>query len=197
MVETTTPYTPYLAEILIDESTLHERIYKLGREISEVYRDSKNLLLLCILKGGVMFLTDLIREIQVPHSIDFMAVSSYGSGARESSGRVRILMDIGQDIEGKDVILVEDIIDSGHTIAYILGQLQARNPASLRVCSLLSKPSRRQVEINIDFLGFEIPDKFVFGYGLDLDERFRNLPFIGVVNLQALEAEKLTASYKD
>ncbi|MBI5931483.1 MAG: hypoxanthine phosphoribosyltransferase [Chloroflexi bacterium] len=185
----THPYSPYLAEILLDSETVQTRVQELGAQITESYQDARNLLLVCILKGGVMFLTDLMRHVDVPHSIDFMAVSSYGAGARRSTGHVRIVMDLERDISGRDVLLVEDIIDSGHTLSYIIGQLKARNPHSLRICSLLSKPSRREVDIAIDFLGFEIPDKFVFGYGLDLDEKFRNLPFIGVVDLAALDGK--------
>lgn len=127
-----------------------------------------------------MFLTDLMRQIDIPHAIDFLAISSYGDGIRESSGRVRIDMDLRQDIADKHVLIVEDIIDSGHTMQYILSLFATRKPASVRICTLLSKPSRRQVEIPLDYVGFEIPDKFVFGYGLDLDEVFRNLPFVGV-----------------
>ena len=173
-------YAPYLEEVLIDSDTLQQRIRELGQEISKDYAGAKNLLLICVLKGGVMFLTDLMRHIDVPHSIDFLAISSYGTGVRASSGRVRIDMDLRQDIAGKDVLIVEDIIDSGHTLNYILNMLATREPASVRICALLSKPSRREVDIPLDYLGFEIPDKFVFGYGLDLDERFRNLPFVGV-----------------
>ncbi|PJF43942.1 MAG: hypoxanthine phosphoribosyltransferase [Phototrophicales bacterium] len=180
------PYTQFLEEILITESQIQQRVAELGATISEYYAQSQNLLLVCILKGGVLFLTDLMRHITVPHAIDFMAVSSYGEGARASTGQVRILMDLAQSITDRDVLLVEDIIDSGHTLNYILNQLHARNPRSLRICTLLSKPSRREVDISIDFLGFEIEDKFVFGYGLDLDERFRNMPFIGVVKPEAL-----------
>lgn len=174
-------YEHYLDEILIDSDTLQARIGELGKQISDDYADTDNLLLVCILKGGIMFLTDLMRHIAVPHSIDFMAISSYGDGVRESSGRVRIDMDLRDDIAGKHLLIVEDIIDSGHTLQYILSLLETRDPASIRVCSLLSKPSRRQVQIALDYVGFEIPDRFVFGYGLDLDEVFRNLPFVGVV----------------
>ncbi len=174
-------YDKYLDEILIDSDTLQARIRELAAQIDRDYAGIDDLLLVCVLKGGVMFLTDLMRRITVPHGIDFMAIASYGDGARESSGRVRIDMDLRQDIAGKHILIVEDIIDSGHTLQYILSLLETRQPASLRVCSLLSKPSRRQVDIDIDYIGFEIPDKFVFGYGLDLDEVFRNLPFVGVV----------------
>jgi hypoxanthine phosphoribosyltransferase len=132
----------------------------------------------------VLFLTDLMREISIPHSIGFMAVSSYGSGVRESTGDVRIDMDLDVHIRDKHVLIVEDIIDSGHTLKYILNQLEARQPSSLNICCLLSKPARREVDIPIKFLGYEIEDKFVFGYGLDLDEKFRNLPFIAVFDLE-------------
>lgn len=176
-------YQEYLARVLIDEETLQARIRELGARISADYQDKGDLLLVCILKGGVMFLTDLMRVITIPHAIEFMAVSSYGVGKRESGGFVRILMDLSINIEGKHVLIVEDIIDSGHTLDYLMPQLQARNPASLAICTLLSKPSRRQVDVMVNYLGFEIPNEFVFGYGLDLDEKFRNLPFVGVVNL--------------
>ena len=173
-------YERYLQEILIDETALQNRVRELGKQISTDYADKRNLLLVCVLKGGVMFLTDLMRHIAVPHSIDFMAIASYGDGVRHSSGRVRIEMDLRHDIAGKHLIVVEDIIDSGYTMQYIMSLLATRAPASVRICTLLSKPSRRQVEIPLDYVGFEIPDKFVFGYGLDLDEYFRNLPFVGV-----------------
>lgn len=179
-------YEKYLGEVLIDESTLQARIAKLGQQISVDYADCENLLLLCILKGGVMFLVDLTRHITVPHEIDFLAVSSYGKNVRESSGNVRIDMDISASVEGRDLLIVEDIIDSGHTLRFVMDVLQARRPASLRLCTLLNKPTRRTVEMSIDYVGFEIENKFVFGYGLDLDEKFRNLPFIGVVKPDAI-----------
>ena len=178
----TAPYERYLHEILIPEDALQARIRELGEQITRDYADSKSLLLICILKGGVLFLADLMRHIEVPHAIDFMAISSYGDGVRESSGRVRIDMDLNEDVAGKDLLIVEDIIDSGHTMQYILSLLSTRKPASIRICTLLNKPSRRQVDIQLDYVGFDIADKFVFGYGLDLDEIFRNLPFIGVCN---------------
>jgi hypoxanthine phosphoribosyltransferase len=182
------PYEKYLQEILIDADTLQARIAELGQTISTDYAGTQNLLLICVLKGGVMFLTDLMRHLTVPHTIDFMAISSYGTGVRESSGRVRIDMDLRQDIAGKNVLIVEDIIDSGHTLHYILNLLDTRDPASVRICTLLSKSSRREIHIDVDYVGFEIPDKFVFGYGLDLDELFRNLPFVAVCDLDALAA---------
>jgi len=174
------PYEDYLGEILISSDQLQARIAELGAQISADYA-GKDLLLVCILKGGVLFLTDLMRQITVPHAINFMAVSSYGAGSRESTGAVRILMDLETDIVGRNVLLVEDIIDSGHTLSYIERVLRARNPSSLRICALLDKAERREVDVTLDYIGFQIPNKFVFGYGLDLDEVYRNLPFIGVV----------------
>jgi hypoxanthine phosphoribosyltransferase len=176
----------YLQEILIDEHALQTRISELGQQISTDYADCGDLLLLCILKGGVMFLCDLTRHITVPHEIDFLAISSYGKGMRESTGNVRIDMDLSQGVEGRHLLIVEDIIDSGQTLRFVMDVLKARRPASLKLCTLLDKPSKRTVQIPIDYTGFEIPNKFVFGYGLDLDEKFRNLPFIGVVNLESL-----------
>jgi hypoxanthine phosphoribosyltransferase len=167
-------------EVLITEEALQSRIAQLGTEISDDYR-GQDLLLVCVLKGGVMFLTDLMRSLSVPHSIDFMAVSSYGTGVRQSSGVVRILMDLSADIKGRNVLIVEDIIDTGHTLDYLLRLLRARDPASLRVCCLLDKPARREVNIPVDYLGFSIPDKYVFGYGLDLDELYRELPLVATL----------------
>ena len=177
------PYQDFLAEILIDEHQLQTRITELGAEISQDYQDG-NLLLICILRGGVPFMVHLSRHITSPHMMDFMAVSSYGVGKRESSGTVRVALDLQMDIKGKDVLLVEDIVDSGHTIASVLEMLNLRQPKSLKVCALLDKAERREAVVPIHYRGFEIPNKFVFGFGLDLDEYYRNLPFIGVVDLQ-------------
>lgn len=173
-------YRDYLEEVLIPEEQLQARIRELGAEISADYAD-EDLLLICILRGGVLFLTDLMRQIEVPHCIDFMAVSSYGAGARRSDGLVRITLDLNTSIRDKNVLLVEDIIDSGNSIASVLEMLSLRKPKSLKVCTLLDKAERREAVVPIHYRGFTIPDKFVFGYGLDLDEYFRNLPFIGVV----------------
>jgi hypoxanthine phosphoribosyltransferase len=178
----------YLKEELIPADQLQNRIKELGEQISIDY-EGQDLLLLCILKGGVLFLTDLMRQISTPHEIDFMAVSSYGKEIRDSTGIVRILKDLDQPIEGRHVLIVEDIIDSGHTLDYITRNLIARQPASLKICTLLDKAERREVDIPIDYTGFVIPDKFVFGYGLDLDEKFRNLPFIGVVQEGTIHSE--------
>ncbi len=175
-------YKKFLKEVLISEEKLQARIAELGAEISNDYEE-KELLLVCILRGGVMFLTDLMGHITTPHAIDFMAISSYGIGTRESSGTVRIHMDLSTDIHNRHVILVEDIVDSGHTISSVLEMLETRHPKSLKVCTLLDKATRREVDVPLHYIGFDIEDKFVFGYGLDLDEYYRNLPFIGVVNL--------------
>lgn len=182
-------YREYLEEVLIPEEQLQGRIRELGAEISADYAD-EDLLLICILRGGVLFLSDLMRQIRVPHCIDFMAVSSYGAGARRSDGLVRITLDLTTSIRGRNVLLVEDIIDSGNSIASVLELLRLRKPRSLKVCTLLDKAERREAVVPIQYRGFTIPDKFVFGYGLDLDEYFRNLPFIGVVKPeQALQFE--------
>lgn len=181
-------YHRFLKEVLIDEATLQARVEVLGKQISLDYADSSDLLLVCILKGGVMFLTDLMRWIDVPHEIDFMAAKSYGHGVRAASGNVRIEMDVTAPIARRDVLVVEDIIDSGHTLHFVMQTLLARQPRTLRLCTLLDKVSRREVPLQSDYVGFEIENKFVFGYGLDLDERFRNLPFIGVVDETVLSS---------
>ncbi len=175
-------YREFLAEVLISEAQLHNRIVELGAQLSSDYQHSEQLVLVCILRGGVMFLTDLMRQISIPHAIEFMAVESYGSGARESSGQIRISHDLNTDIRDRDVILVEDIVDSGHTLASVLELLSTRKPRSLQVCTLLDKADRREVEVPVKYVGFTIPNKFVFGYGLDLDDLYRNLPFVGVVD---------------
>jgi hypoxanthine phosphoribosyltransferase len=172
-------YHDFLAEILINADRLQRRVAELGAEISRDYQ-GLDPHLICILRGGVMFLTDLMRAISVPHTIDFMAVASYGVGARDSTGQIRITLDLTTSIEDRHVLLVEDIIDSGQTIASVLDLLATRRPKTLRVCALLDKAERRQAVVPIHYRGFTIPDRFVFGYGLDLDEYYRNLPFVGV-----------------
>lgn len=176
-------YQDVLSEILIDAETLQKRVGELGTQLSMDYQGA-DLLLICILRGGVPFMVDLSRHITIPHMMDFMAVSSYGAGRRESSGSTRVTLDLQTDIRNRNVLLVEDIIDSGHTIASVLQMLSTRQPRSLKVCALLDKPERREAHVPIDYLGFTIPNKFVFGYGLDLDEYYRNLPFVGVVDLE-------------
>ena len=169
-----------IAKVLITRDDLQRRIAELGETISRDYA-GKDLLLVCVLKGGVLFLSDLIRAIHVPHEIDFMAISSYGGGRTESSGVVRILMDLNKSISGRNVLIVEDIIDTGHTLGYMTENLRTRNPTSLKICTLLNKPSRREVNVHVDYIGFDIPNEFVVGYGLDFNELYRNLPFIGVL----------------
>jgi len=182
-------YHDFLSEVLITEELLQKRISELGEQISNDYRGKGPLILVCILRGGVLFLTDLIRKISIPNAIEFMGVSSYGIGGRESSGSVRLTLDLGVDIVGKHVLLVEDIIDSGRTINAVINLLATRGPASINVCTLLDKAERREVEVPIKYIGFSIPNKFVFGYGLDIDDYYRNLPFIGVVDLERYKPE--------
>ena len=169
-----------ISRILITPEQLHQRTRELGQQISRDYA-GKDLHLICVLKGGVVFLVDLMRQIGIPHSIDFLATSSYGS-ATESSGVVRILKDLDAPIEGRNVLIVDDIIDSGLTIDYLCRILRARMPASLRICTLLDKKERREVEVPLDYIGFDIPNEFVVGYGMDFGEVYRNLPFVGVLN---------------
>jgi hypoxanthine phosphoribosyltransferase len=166
--------------ILIEEERLQNRIRELGRAIAADYQDVDDLLLICVLKGAYIFLADLSRAIDRPHHLDFMGISSYGAGVK-SSGAVQIIMDLKQDISGRHVLVVEDIIDSGHTLTYMRRILLARSPASLRICTLLDKSSRREVEVPVDYVGFDIPDEFVVGYGLDFGETYRNLPYIAVL----------------
>jgi hypoxanthine phosphoribosyltransferase len=181
-------YHEFLQEILVSEEELQHRINELGAEISRDYA-GKDLLLVCILRGGVLFLTDLMRKITIPHNVDFMSVSSYGVGARQSRGQSRINLDLNTDIRNRNVLLVEDIVDSGHTIKSVMELLGARQPESVKVCALLDKAERREVDVPIHYRGFIIPDKFVFGYGLDADEYYRNLPFIGVLSPERYHPE--------
>jgi hypoxanthine phosphoribosyltransferase len=169
-----------IERILIGQEALQARISELGQELSADYA-GKDLVLICVLKGGITFLTDLMREITLPHEVDFLAISSYGVGQRESTGAVRLVMDLKGDIAGRDVLIIEDIVDTGQTMDYLLRLFWARQPASLRVCTLLNKPSRRTVDVSLDYVGFDIPDEFVLGYGLDLDEKYRNLPYVAVL----------------
>ncbi len=181
-------YKDIIAEILIDEGTLKKRVQELGAQISNDY-EGEDLLLICILRGGIVFMVDLMRFITVPHAVDCMALSSYGVGGRSSSGNIRMSLDLQTNIEGKNVLLVEDIVDSGHTLFHVLEMLETRRPKSLKVCALLDKEERREVTIPIHYRGFSIPNKFVFGYGLDLDEYYRNLPFVAVVDLEKYKPE--------
>jgi hypoxanthine phosphoribosyltransferase len=169
-----------VGEILIEEETLQTRIRELGAELSADYA-GKELLLVGVLKGAVFFMADLMRSITVPCEIDFMAISSYGAST-DSSGVVRILKDLDINIEGRHVLVVEDIIDSGLTLSYLMRNLESRAPASLEVCALMTKPARREIEVDVRYTGFEIPNRFVIGYGLDFAERYRNLPYVGVLH---------------
>lgn len=169
-----------IEQVLITEEEIKEKIKELGEKISNDYKDSDNLLLIGVLKGAVVFMADLIRHIDIPLNIDFMAVSSYGSST-ESSGVVRILKDLDETVEGKDILIVEDIIDSGLTLSYMCDILRSRKPNSIKICTLLDKPSRRKIDLKVDYTGFEIPDYFVVGYGLDYAEKYRNLPDICVL----------------
>jgi len=181
-------YRDLIREILIDEERLNARIAELGAQISADYA-GRDLLLVCILRGGVLFLTDLMRKITTPHQVDFMAVSSYGSGNRQTTGHVRINFDLKTDIYNRNVLLVEDIIDSGYTLKTVIDLLQTRHPRSLRICTLLDKAERREVVVPIDYAGFRIANEFVFGYGLDIDEYYRELPFIAAVDLSKYTPE--------
>ena len=176
------PSDPGLGEVLVGAEELQRRVVELGEQISRDYA-GKRLLLVGVLKGAVFFLSDLMRYIDIPVEVDFMAVASYGS-ATDSSGVVRILKDLDVAIEGRDVLIVEDIVDSGLTLQYLLRNLGSRGPSSLEVCALLTKPERRKVDLPARYVGFEIPDRFVVGYGLDYAEQYRNLPFVAVLERQ-------------
>lgn len=175
-----------VSEILVDSARLETRIRQLGAEISADYQADSQPLLVCILKGAYMFLSDLTKEITIPHRVDFMATSAYGGGL-DSRGVVRLVLDLEANIRDRHVLLVEDIVDHGATINYLLRLLRTRSPATLRVCTLLNKPARRQFDVPLDYVGFDIPDQFVIGYGLDIDEMYRNLPYIGVPTPQLIE----------
>ncbi|MBR4208431.1 MAG: hypoxanthine phosphoribosyltransferase [Lachnospiraceae bacterium] len=166
--------------VLISEERLNERIKEMGEEISRAYK-GRELHLISILKGGVFFTCELAKRITVPVYVDFMSVSSYGSG-KQTSGAVKIIKDLDESIDGMDVMVVEDIIDSGTTLSYLMDLLKQRRPASLALCTLLDKPERRLHEVKVDYTGFKVPDKFIVGYGLDYAQRYRNLPYIGVID---------------
>lgn len=168
-----------IREILISEDVLQSKVAELGVKITEDYKD-KDLLIVCVLKGAVIFVSDLMRKIDLPLEIDFMAISSYGSNT-QSSGVVRILKDLNSSIEGRDILIVEDIIDSGLTLSYLVDNLKSRGPASVEICTILDKPDRRTTDLEIKYTGFQVPDEFVVGYGLDYAEKYRNLPYIAVL----------------
>jgi hypoxanthine phosphoribosyltransferase len=173
-----------VGEILIDEETLAARVTELGAEVSTDYQ-GRDLLLIGVLKGAVFFMADLMRHLTVPCEVDFMAISSYGDST-DSSGIVRILKDLDINIEGRHVLVVEDIIDSGLTLSYLMRNLESREPATLEVCALLTKPARREIDVPVRYVGFEIPNKFVVGYGLDFAERYRNLPYVAVLSQELI-----------
>lgn len=169
-----------LKKVLLTQEQINKRVEELGKQISDDYK-GKDLLLVSVLKGSIVFMADLMRAISINANIDFLSVSSYGSGTK-TTGVVKILKDLDVSIEGKDVLVVEDILDSGLTLSYILGMLGDRNPKSLKICTFLDKPERRKAEIEVEYTGFTVPDEFVVGYGLDYDEKYRNLPVVGVLD---------------
>ncbi len=177
-----------LGEILFDEEKIAEIVKNMGQQISKDY-EGKNLLLVSVLKGSLIFMADLMRQITVPCSIDFLSVSSYGAGTN-TTGEVRILKDLDASLEGKDVLVVEDILDSGVTLSYLLKNLSARNPNSIRLCTFLDKPDRRRIDVHADYIGASIPDAFIVGYGLDYAEKYRNLPFVAVLKPEVYTHEK-------
>jgi hypoxanthine phosphoribosyltransferase len=179
-VTTRTELEAGVGEILIEPQALRARVAELGEEISDAYA-GRDLLLIGVLKGAVFFMADLMRHLTVPCEVDFMAISSYGA-ATDTSGVVRILKDLDINIEGRNVLVVEDIIDSGLTLSYLIRNLESREPASLEICALLTKPARREIDVDVRWIGFEIPNRFVIGYGLDFAERYRNLPYVGVLS---------------
>ncbi|MDQ5983229.1 MAG: hypoxanthine phosphoribosyltransferase [Eubacteriales bacterium SKADARSKE-1] len=168
-----------IERVLLSEEKIRERVFELGQELSQDYK-GKNLMLISILKGSIVFMSDLMRAITTKCQIDFMAVSSYGSSTK-TSGEVKIVKDLDVSLEGFDIVIVEDILDSGMTLNYVMNLLKNRNPASINICTLLDKPSRRKVEVSAKYIGFEVPDEFVVGYGLDYVQKYRNLPFVGVL----------------
>ena len=168
--------------VLLSEEEVDKRINEIGKQITKDY-EGKQVHLICVLKGGVFFMCELAKRIEVPVSMDFMAISSYGADTK-SSGVIKIVKDLDESITGKDVLVVEDIVDSGRTLSYLLTMLKERNPKSLRLCTLLDKPDRRVIDVDVDYTGFVIPDEFVVGYGLDYAQKYRNLPYIGIVHLE-------------
>lgn len=172
-------------EVLFSEQDIQNIVNRIGKQITEDYKD-KNLFMVSVLKGSLMFMADLMRAIEVPCEIDFMAVSSYGAGT-STTGAVRILKDLDASLEGKDILVVEDILDSGVTLSYLMKHLESRNPSSIRLCTMLDKPERRKMPIKADYVGTTVPDEFIVGYGLDYDEKYRNLPYIGVLKREVYE----------
>lgn len=176
-------YRDFIDEVLVDEQTIERRVAELGAEISRDYA-GEDLLVVCLLRGGITFTADLTRYLTISHALDCMSLSSYGVGHYATSGNVRVNLDLLTNIEGMNVLLVEDIVDSGRTLAHVLQMLRTREPKSLKVCVLLDKKYRREVPVDVDYVGFDVPDKYVFGYGIDIDERYRHLRFIASADLQ-------------
>jgi hypoxanthine phosphoribosyltransferase len=181
-------YHEFIEEVLVNETTIDERVAELGAQISRDYT-GEELLIVCLLRGGITFTADLTRHLTIPHTLDCMSLSSYGVGHYASSGNVRVNLDLMTNIEGLNVLLVEDIVDSGRTLAHVLQMLKTREPKSLRVCVLLDKKYRREVPVVVDYVGFDVPDKYVFGYGIDIDEHYRHLPFIASADLSKYRKE--------
>ena len=175
-------YRDFIDEVLVDEATIEKRVAELGAQISKDYAGGE-LLIVCMLRGGITFTADLTRYLTIPHTLDCMSLSSYGVGHYASSGNVRVNFDLMTNIEGRNVLLVEDIVDSGRTLAHVLQMLKTREPKSLKVCVLLDKKYRREVPVEVDYVGFDVPDKYVFGYGIDIDEHYRHLRFIASADL--------------
>ena len=175
-----------ILKVLLSEEQIAEKVAQIGRQITEDYRD-KNLLMVSVLKGSVVFMADLMRAVSIPCNIDFMVVSSYGGSNTTTSGLVKIIKDLDGDLSGKDVLIVEDILDTGVTLSNLVPMLKMRNPNSVKICTILDKPSRRKADIQPDYEGFQVPDEFVVGYGLDYDEKYRNLPYVGVLKPEVYE----------
>ncbi len=175
-------YREFIDKVLVDEAAIEKRVRELGKQISREYA-GQDLLVVCLLRGGITFAADLTRHVSIAHELDCMSLSSYGSGHYASSGNVRVNLDLKTNIEGRNVLLVEDIVDSGRTLAHVLEMLRTREPKSLKVCVLLDKKERREVPVVCDYVGFDVPDKYIFGYGIDIDEHFRHLPFIATADL--------------
>jgi len=176
-------YREFIDEVLVDEKTIEKRVAELGSQISLAFA-GQELLIVCLLRGGLTFTADLTRHLTIPHSLDCMSLSSYGVGRYASSGNVRVNLDLMTNIEGRNVVLVEDIVDSGRTLAHVLQMLKTREPRNLKVCVLLDKKYRREVPVEVDYVGFDVPDKYVFGYGIDIDEHYRNLRFIASADMK-------------